>query len=976
MSRRDIFLKIELIKDYSPLAPVLCARHYGRDCMFNDGHELGRIPAAEILGASLDALVYREYFDPNYTIPNTGKLIAADVNEPPWFRRVPGTVLYARPGERLRIHVLNADKDDCHSFHLHGLHYGIDSDGAWPFGISRSDGRRSDEIRPGETWTYVFDATTDTIGAWAFHDHVRNVQRNVNRGLFGGLIVRDPAAPCADHEVPLFLHQMAGAGGAGQFESKPLGLGDTFSFTFGNEPGTCHYICKIHGAMMSGQVDIVTGGPTTNSVTIDHLAFAPAAVPIGPGGKVTWKNIDKQNGSPIVHIVYAAGGGALNYCLNGRSYVGNTPTLVVPSRDRLRWFVLSLDLDVNWHNFHPHATRWQLPSPPGGAGDVHSLSPAESFVTDTLVPDALRLPCTLEEFQCDPPADACRVRLKGDFLFHCHLEQHMMAGLVGLVRAFQYVWVNEEVLERTAFRLPYDDELNECGCVDLLRCAHRDQPTPPPMAGTPPPNDMPDMGRMGGMGGMGGGGNGTPDIAQWAVKGVWELLPCNSQVLAVHAALFHTGKVLFFAGSGNDPDKLAAKDMRSVVWDYEAGTFYRPTTPIDVFCAGHAFLADGKLLVAGGTEQYDPFHGLKSAYLFDPTLEEWVRVGDMADGRWYPTLVSLGDGCILAVSGLSSTGGANRVPEIFAPGQNWSALAASGFDWPLYPHLFLLRNGRIFYSGGQMGGTGVPPGLIALPGNSFTPIGLPADFDGGNRDQSFSVLLPPAQDQKVMICGGGGTVTNKAHIADLSVPSPAYVGTAPLHFARMHALGVLLPDRTVLITGGSIMGEDVSTAVLDSEIYNPAAGTWTVAARTTVPRVYHGVALLLPDGRVITAGSNPHRKDDELRLELFHPPYLFRGARPFIAMAPKVTHYGHTIDIETPQAHAIKWVHLIHPMATTHSSDSSQRLVDLPFRCCGFCQLEAAIPEEPNLLPPGYYMLFIVDKQGVPSVARWVQVLP
>src|SRR6516165_6203683 len=142
MSRRDIFLKIELIPEYSPLAPVLCAHHYGRDCMFNEGHETGRIPSAEILGARLDALVYREYLDPNYTIPCTRKLIAADVNEPPWNRRVPGTVLYARPGEQLRIHVLNGDADDCHSFHLHGLHYGIDSDGAWPFGVSSSNGLR------------------------------------------------------------------------------------------------------------------------------------------------------------------------------------------------------------------------------------------------------------------------------------------------------------------------------------------------------------------------------------------------------------------------------------------------------------------------------------------------------------------------------------------------------------------------------------------------------------------------------------------------------------------------------------------------------------------------------------------------------------------------------------------------------------------------------------------------------------------
>jgi len=149
LKRRDIFLKIEHVKGYSPYAPILCSRHYGRDCMFNSGHESGRLSAQEILGASLDALVFREYFDPAYSVANTAKLVPADVNEPPWYRRVPGAVLYAKPGERLYIHVLNGDPADCHSFHLHGLRYGIDSDGAWPFGIAARDGRRSDEIRPG-----------------------------------------------------------------------------------------------------------------------------------------------------------------------------------------------------------------------------------------------------------------------------------------------------------------------------------------------------------------------------------------------------------------------------------------------------------------------------------------------------------------------------------------------------------------------------------------------------------------------------------------------------------------------------------------------------------------------------------------------------------------------------------------------------------------------------------------------------------
>src|SRR5262249_31343646 len=162
-------------------------------------------------------------------------------------------------------------------------------------------------------------------------------------------------------------------------------------------------------------------------------------------------------------------------------------------------------------------------------------------------------------------------------------------------------------------------------------------------------------------------------------------LPCNSQVLAVHAALMRTGEVLFFSGSGNDPNKLASHDFRSVVWNYRNGSFYRPATPIDFFCAGHAFLPDGRLLVAGGTKKYDDFFGLKDAYLFDPILREWIRVQNMADGRWYPSLVTLGDGRVIAISGLRETGPDNRQPEIYSNFSGWTSLPASNFDWPLYP---------------------------------------------------------------------------------------------------------------------------------------------------------------------------------------------------------------------------------------------------------------------------------------------------
>jgi len=219
---------------------------------------------------------------------------------------------------------------------------------------------------------------------------------------------------------------------------------------------------------MSGQVQVVSGGPASRNVSMHDNQFDPNVVNVGPGGTVTWNNIEAEDNHN--HIVFSGGGGTSTYCLNGRTYVGNTPTVVADAGQKLRWYVFNLDLGGVWHNFHPHSSRWQLPTPTGGASDVHSLSPTETFVMDTEVPLAVRLPCVLDEFQCEPPKNSCRVRLKADFLFHCHIEEHMMRGLVGLLRSRQYVWINEEIVKKLSIELPYEDDLNECPAVDLGRC--------------------------------------------------------------------------------------------------------------------------------------------------------------------------------------------------------------------------------------------------------------------------------------------------------------------------------------------------------------------------------------------------------------------------------------------------------------------------------------------------------------------------
>ena len=199
MAVRDIYLKIETISGYSPVEPddhVTPPIVYRRDCMRNMGHEDGTIPVDEVNARRLTALIYREYLDSHFLVPKPDKLIAADINEPAYTRRVPGTVIYAQPGDVLHIHVKNADITP-HSFHLHGLRYGIDSDGSWPFGTQSTDGRRSDEICPGQTWTYTYEATEQSVGAWPFHDHCRNIGAFIDRGLFGGLVVL-PEKECED----------------------------------------------------------------------------------------------------------------------------------------------------------------------------------------------------------------------------------------------------------------------------------------------------------------------------------------------------------------------------------------------------------------------------------------------------------------------------------------------------------------------------------------------------------------------------------------------------------------------------------------------------------------------------------------------------------------------------------------------------------------------------------------------------------
>jgi Domain of unknown function (DUF1929) len=155
------------------------------------------------------------------------------------------------------------------------------------------------------------------------------------------------------------------------------------------------------------------------------------------------------------------------------------------------------------------------------------------------------------------------------------------------------------------------------------------------------------------------------------------------------------------------------------------------------------------------------------------------------------------------------------------------------------------------------------------------------------------------------------------------------------------------------------------------ELYNPTTGQWTVMASQSIQRAYHSTAVLLPDGRVVSSGSDDSAFT-EMTYEIFSPPYLFNGARPVIQSAPTSLAYGASFTITTSDASIITRVALVRPGATTHADDFDQRYVDLTFTL-GSGTIQATAPANGSAAPPGYYMLVIVNSSGVASLMPFLQ---
>ena len=466
----------------------------------------------------------------------------------------------------------------------------------------------------------------------------------------------------------------------------------------------------------------------------------------------------------------------------------------------------------------------------------------------------------------------------------------------------------------------------------------------------------------------------TPPLRAQAGAGRWTTLSYTMPINPVHTALMNNGKVLIVSGSGN---VAAETNFRSAVLDLQAETIaITQSQPWDMFCNGMVVLSDGRVFVNGGNLQYDPFHGQPRNAAFDPATGVFTDLQNMTHGRWYPTVTTLGDGRVMTFSGLSETGSTNTAVEIYTVGTGWSQEYAAGWTPPLYPRMHLLPDGTVLYSGSGTGSRIFNPTTKAWSGVAAT-----TNYSG-TRTYGTSVLLPLKASNgykgRVMIFGGGNPATNTTEILDTSVSPLQWQWGPSMSQPRIEMNATILPNGKVLATGGSTKDEDAATASLNADLYDPNTNTFTPAGANLYPRLYHSNALLLPDATVLLLGGNPARGTYENRMEVYSPAYLFNAdgsaaVRPAIAVNPGGISYGTPFQIQTPDAADIASVVLIRPGAPTHAFDMEQRLIELSFTTGGGV-LTATAPPNGNIAPPGYYMLFILNSAGVPSMASFVTI--
>ncbi|MCF7784919.1 MAG: putative Ig domain-containing protein [Prosthecobacter sp.] len=480
---------------------------------------------------------------------------------------------------------------------------------------------------------------------------------------------------------------------------------------------------------------------------------------------------------------------------------------------------------------------------------------------------------------------------------------------------------------------------------------------------------------------------GAVSPAEYVTKGSWSAVIPWTPHIPTSAAMLPDGRLLTFASNQRTTFPDGPQFTYAAVWDPATGLFTEINNGRhDMFCGGLSFLQDGRLLVSGG----NGINGRTAlASLFDWRTNEWVPAQTMADGRWYNTSISLPNGEVLTAGGNGGSNGNGTIEQWNASsgwrrmsGINWQAVAnpstANAIETNWHPFFLLAPDGRVSHFGPHQSlnwitatGTGVMTAAGAsIPGTHYPKQGAWAMYAPG----------------KVIVTGGltaidGGVVVNKAFTVDLNGTAPVVAPAAPMANARSFANSVMLPNGEVMIVGGNTSGQffsDVGT-VYSPEIWNPTTGQWRAVADLTVPRNYHSLAMLLPDGRVWSGGGglSGDPLTDHQDAQIFTPPQLFNtdgtpAVRPVITAAPDRISPASIFTVNASSG--VQYFSAISMSGLTHSVSTGLRHVRFTHTNPSEGLYAVTAPSSINVLTPGYWMMFAVDANGVWSVSHIIQV--
>ena len=476
-------------------------------------------------------------------------------------------------------------------------------------------------------------------------------------------------------------------------------------------------------------------------------------------------------------------------------------------------------------------------------------------------------------------------------------------------------------------------------------------------------------------------------IGRWSALADWPLI-------SIHTMLLPNGTVMTYGSNG---DGQQTGRFIYDVWDprqgLTGGHLTLPnTTQTDLFCSAQIILpTDNKVLLAGG----DIWGGTRTTngsnddtLIFDPATNTLTPSADMARARWYATLTTLPNGEIYIQGGRQnvSQGGTTGVDLAEVRTKSGALRSLNGMstaDLPWwYPRNWVAPDGRIFgFSYRKMyyvntTGTGTLTRVGNLP--STGPEGV----------TSSAVMYAPG---KILHTGGGAYAATGAQagrtaavVIDINGTKPKVTNTAPLPVPLQWHNATVVPDGRVVVTGGSAKADQLVDVNDRAYIWTPATGTWTTGAQTTSgkARLYHSMALLLPDASILVGGGGAggNMPQNNTNAEIYYPPYLYDGTgqvapRPRITGGATALKYKGTHNIKVDNAAAIARVTLIKTGSVTHSFNMEQRFLELSFTVSDNV-LNVKAPANANLAPPGRYMLFVINAQGVPSVARLVSIAP